>query len=205
MYTIKAIRKDNGQWLNGYIWNGASCAYVIPHNLGVNHENNKLMATAYEVRKETICKPIGIDAYWYDKNGGHIVPIYENDVVQFVVSAGFYEGYVIKQFNKYMVQLMNGSDEFVDFNDMKDPKTNLVRCKIIGNKYDTLLKAEKTPVEADKDNAGTSEDCAYFERRETSYDVLSGHSDYQDYCTKNYEKKIIKCVHCTLCKQKGDK
>ena len=70
MYTIKAIRKDNGQWINGYIWNGASCAYVIPHNLGVNHENNQLMATAYEVHKETICMPIGIDAYWYDNGSG---------------------------------------------------------------------------------------------------------------------------------------
>ncbi len=203
MYTIKAIRKDNGQWINGYIWNGASCAYVIPHNLGVNHENNQLMATAYEVHKETICKPIGIDAYWYDKNGGHIIPVYENDIVRFEINKATYEGRIVKQFNKYVIELTNIENEFVELSEIRGEHSNIIRCQIIGNKHD-LVEGVLTAVEPINNSMDTSEECPHFEAQETDYDVLSGHSSYKHYCNKNGRKEIIKCVHCTRCKRKGE-
>ena len=203
MYLVKAIRKDTNEWIEGYLWNGSNYAGIIPHNLGVGIENNKIDATIYEVDKNTICKAVEVEAFWRDKNGAHIIALYESDIVQYRINGSLYEGTVVHKHGAYVIQL-TGYDEYIHLEELKDVNCDFINLQIIGNKHDTVVKAEKTPVETDKDNTGTSEDCPYFERRETSYDVLSGHSDYQDYCTKNYEHKIIKCVHCTLCKQKGD-
>lgn len=175
MYLVKAIRKDTNEWVEGYLWKGSNYAGIIPHNLGVCVENNRIDAVIYEVYENTICKAVEVEAFWRDKNSAHVVSFY-----------------------------LTGYDECIFLETLKDVNSSFINVQIIGNKYDAVVKAEKTPVETDKDDAGTSEACPYFERRETSYDVLSGHSDYQDYCTKNFDKRIIKCVHCTLCKQKGE-
>ena len=203
MYLVKAIRKDTNEWIEGYLWKGSNYSGIIPHNLGVCVENNKIDAVIYEVDENTICKAVEVEAFWRDKNGAHIVPLYENDVVQYRELDCLYEGTIVNRHGAYVIQL-TGYEECIYLETLKDVNSSFINIQIIGNKYDALIKAEKTPVEADKDNSGTSEACPFFERRETSYDVLSGHSDYQDYCTKNFDKRIIKCVHCTLCKQKGD-
>jgi hypothetical protein len=202
MYTVKALSEDHKNWIIGYVWEGSNCAYIIPHNLGVNFDKNRLNAVAYPVDKTTICKKVGIDAYWYDKQGGHIFPIYENDIVRFIINRTTYEGRVIKQFGNYVIALTNMEDSFFDLTDLKDCKSELLKVQIIGNCYDAL-QSENKPVEATERDSGISDECPYFEAREIGYDVQSGHSDYEHYCTKNYEKKILKSVHCTLCKQKG--
>lgn len=203
MYLVKAIRKDTNEWIEGYLWKGSNYAGIIPHNLGVCVENNKIDAVIYEVYENTICKAVEVEAFWRDKNGAHVASLYENDVVQYRELDCLYEGTIVNRHGAYVIQLA-GYDECIYLETLKDANSSFINVQIIGNKYDALVKAEKTPGEADKDDAGTSEGCPYFERRETSYDVLSGHSDYQDYCTKNFDKRIIKSVHCTLCKQKGD-
>ncbi len=203
MYLVKAIRKDTNEWIEGYLWKGSNYSGIIPHNLGVCVENNRMDAVIYEVYENTICKAVEVEAFWRDKNGAHVISLYENDVVQYRELDCLYEGTIVNRHGAYVIQL-TGYEECIYLETLKDVNSNFINIQIIRNKYDALIKAEKTPVEADKDNVGTSETCPYFERRETSYDVLSGHSDYQDYCTKNFDKRIIKCVHCTLCKQKGD-
>ena len=203
MYLVKAIKKNTNEWVEGYLWNGSNYAGIIPHNVGVCVANNKIEAPIYEVDKNTICRSAEADAFWRDKNGAHIVSLYENDIVQYRINGSLYEGTIINKHGAYVVQL-TGYDEYIYLAELKDANCDFINVHIVGNKYNTLVEAEKTPVEPDKDETSTSEPCPYFERRETFYDVLSGHSDYQDYCTKNYERKIIKCVHCTLCKQKGE-
>ena len=203
MYIVKALSENHDTWITGYVWEGSSCAYIIPHNLGVCFENNRLNAVAYPIDKATICKKVGIDAYWYDKDGGHIFPIYENDIVRFVINNSTCEGCIVKQFGNYVVMLTGYEDSFFDLTDLKDCKSELLKVQIIGNKYDSLQGKNK-PVEATERDSGISDECPYFEAREIGYDVQSGHSDYEHYCTKNYDKKIIKSVHCTLCKQKGE-
>ena len=203
MYLVKGIRKDNNEWIEGYLWNGSNYTGVIPHNLGVCVENNKIEATIYEVDINTICKAVEVEAFWRDKHGAHVVALYENDIVQYRVNGSLYEGTVVHKHGAYIIQL-TGYDEYVHLEELKDVNCDFINVQIIGNKYDASAKAEKTLTKPINNNVDTSEDCPYFVRRETFYDVLSGHSDYQDYCTKNYEQKIVKCVHCTLCKQKGD-
>lgn len=203
MYTVKAIRKDTNEWIEGYLWKGSSYSGIIPHNLGVCVENNRIDAVIYEVDETTICKVTDVEAFWRDKECAHIKSLYENDIVQYRINGSLYEGSIVNKHGAYMIQL-TGYDTYIYLEELKDATCDFINVQIVGNKYDALINAEKTPVEPDKDEASTSEHCPYFERREISYDVMSGHSDYQDYCTKNYERKIIKCVHCTLCKQKGD-
>lgn len=203
MYTVKAIRKDTNEWISGYLWQGSSYAGIIPHNLGVNIDKNKIEATIYEVYPDTICRAVGVDAYWYDKkSGGHVIPLYENDIVQYRKLDCLYEGAVINRHGAYVIHL-SGYDEYTYLQTVKDINTSFINVQIIGNKYDTPTKPEKPPVEAKKDNVDAPDECPYFEQREIGYDVMSGHSDYEHYCTKDYDKKIVKCVHCTLCKQKG--
>lgn len=203
MYLVKAIRKDTNEWVEGYLWKGSNYAGIIPHNLGVCVENNRIDAVIYEVYENTICKAVEVEAFWRNKNGARVASLYENDVVQYRELDCLYEGTIVNRHGAYVIQL-NGYEECTYLETLKDVNSSFINVQIVGNKYDAFVKAEKTPVGADKDNAGTSEACPYFERRETSYDVLSGHSDYQDYCTKKYERRIIKCVHCTLCKRKGE-
>ena len=204
MYTVKALRKDNDTWISGYLWMGANNAYIIPHNLGIDFDHNNLRAHAYEVKKETICRNSNVDAYWIDKNGAHLVNIYENDIVEVIYSDTTYIGKVVYDLGTYIIEIPELEEEFLTFYDRQHGNGNSIDVRIIGNTHDIAVNASKTSVEAVKNGMDTSEECPYFEQREASYDVLSGHSDYEQYCTKNYEKKIIKCVHCTLCKQKGD-
>ena len=202
MYTVKAKRKDNGTWVRGYLWLGANNAYVIPDNLGIDFENNNLKACAYEVERDTICRSSNVDAYWIDKNGAHLVNIYENDIVEVAYNDETYVGPVVYDLGTYIIKIPELPEEFLTFIDRQHGSGKSIDVRIVGNVYDIATNPKNKPVEADKNNADTSEACPYFERRETSYDVLSGHSDYQDYCTKDYDRRIIKCVHCTLCKQK---
>ena len=134
MYTVKAIRKDTQQWITGYLWQGSNYAGIIPHNLGVSVDNNRMEAVIYEVDAKTICKPLGVDAYWFDKQGGHIVPLYENDIVQFDIGKR-YEGILSRDFDKIVIRPIGSEDAFFDLSDVKDPKGQFVRVKIIGNQF----------------------------------------------------------------------
>ena len=88
MYLVKAIRKDTNEWVEGYLWKGSNYSGIIPHNLGVCVENNRLDAVIYEVYEHTICKAVEAEAFWRDKNCAHVVPLYENDIVQYRINDG---------------------------------------------------------------------------------------------------------------------
>ena len=107
---------------------------------------------------------------------------------------------IMKQFNKYVVELANMNNEYIDLSEIKAEHSNIIQCQIIGNKYDAV-EGIITPVEPINNSMGTSEGCPYFEAVETDYDVLSGHSSYKHYCNKDGRKEIIKCVHCKACKK----
>jgi hypothetical protein len=201
MYLVKAIRKDTNEWIEGYLWKGSSYAGVIPHNLGVCVENNKIEATMYEVYDNTICRAVGAESFWQDKKGAHVMPIYENDIVQYRDNGALYEGCITNRYGAYVIYDAEYA-KIVYLETLKELTCDFINVQIVGNKYDEIIKALKTPAVTKKDEP--EEECPYYEKRETSYDVMSGHSDYQEYCTKKYDKKIVKCVHCTLCKQNGE-
>lgn len=200
MYLVKAIRKDTNEWIEGYLWKGSNYAGIIPHNLGVCVENNKIEATMYEVYDNTICRSIGAEAFWREKKGAHVRPIYENDIVQYSENGGLYEGYIANRYGAYVICFAEYA-EVVYLETLKDPTCDFINLKVIGNKYDEVINKLTTPAKTIKNEVVETE-CPYYEKRETSYDVMSGHSDYQEYCTKGFERKIVRCVHCTLCKQK---
>lgn len=57
----RARRTDNLKWVRGYLWQGSSCAYIIPYNSGVSVDNNRLSAYVKEVIPETICEETGVE------------------------------------------------------------------------------------------------------------------------------------------------
>lgn len=76
-YLYKAKRKDNDEWVYGYLWVGACSAYITPSNVGITYyeENKRIVACAYEIDPTTICRCTGLT----DKNGKLI---WEHDIVQ---------------------------------------------------------------------------------------------------------------------------
>ena len=163
MYTIKAIRKDNRQWIKGYLWMGANNAYVIPYNFGVGFEANRLSAPAYEVVKETICRATSIDAYWIDKTGAHIQPIYENDIVVVNYNEESYVGKVVYDLGMYIIKIPELPEEFITFIDRQHSNANLIDVQIVGNTNDINTKASKTPSKAQTEDKSTSEPCPFYE------------------------------------------
>ena len=204
MRLVKAIKKNTKEWITGYVWTGSNYACVIPYNLGVDVNNNKLHAIAYEVESDTICMNTGVDAYWVDKKGAHMTPIYEGDKLEITLDGVVCQGQVYYDMGAFVIKLVEEDDDWISFSDIKANAKNCVNAKIIGNIYDPLSEAEIKALETLSFQTTENEECPYFEQVETSYDVLSGHSDYQHYCNKKYHKPIVKCVHCTLCKQKGE-
>lgn len=141
MYTVKAIRKDNQEWISGYLWQGSNYAGIIPHNLGVNIANNRIEAVIYEVDVGTICEPANIETYWYDKNGGHIYPVFVNDILEFDIGTTKYKGRVTREFDKLIVKIDGCEDAFVELTDLKKATDKFIHAKILGNVHD---KQERT-------------------------------------------------------------
>lgn len=73
----RGLRKANDEWVTGYLWNGASCSYIIPHNAGILHDSHtdRMTATAYEVRKESIGRRLDIMDRAFNT-------LYEYDILQ---------------------------------------------------------------------------------------------------------------------------
>lgn len=55
-YMFTGKRVDTDETVKGYLWNGASRAYIIPHNIGVDYDEGiqQMSAHAVEVEKDTI-------------------------------------------------------------------------------------------------------------------------------------------------------
>lgn len=62
------------KWICGYIWEGADAAYIIPSNLGIAYDDNRLSAYAIPVNRDTVCNCLSI----VDRNG---ITLYENDII----------------------------------------------------------------------------------------------------------------------------
>ena len=130
MYTVKAIKKDTNEWINGYLWNGNNEAYIIPYNLGIGYEKNTITAHAYEIRKETICRNTTVDAYWVDK---------KDDIIKFEYADAIYTGKVIYDLGAFMIEIIDAEDEFVTFYDLQsNHSSNIINAQIVGNLYDVI-------------------------------------------------------------------
>ena len=131
----KAKRTDTGEWVKGYLWQGSDFTLIIPHNLGIDYDeqSSRMKAVAYPVDKETLCKrcpdsPVTTKTIW------------ENDVFE-------YEGETaIVRYGRYHNPFENANTYHVGF--YLDWQNNCLRkdleywvndpeCKLLGNRFDS--------------------------------------------------------------------
>lgn len=200
----KALKVDDKTWIEGYVWRGSNYACIIPHNLGIDADpnTNKIDATAYQVIKETICHITGVMAFWKDQNGAHLNNIWEHDLLEVEYDGMKVIGEVKLIKGTYVVFNNSLPGGYVSFASIGCKEHNVIDARIVGNAFDKLVGVKNSLSKESNSKQALWTECPFYQKRESNYDVLSGHSDYQEYCTKHYDKKIIPSVHCTLCKQK---
>ena len=84
-YLFKAKRLDNGEWVQGALFNGESHCIIGQEIKFSPYTEHECKIVGYEVDKDTICQCTGLK----DKSGKLI---WENDIV------GYYDKYVEKWF-----------------------------------------------------------------------------------------------------------
>ncbi len=129
-------RKDNGEWVVGYLWIGADHTYITPHNLGVGYDDatQRITAFAYEVIPETVGQYTGLT----DESEKRI---FEGDIV----TGLFHLGLIINsvcEFNNGSFGLQArqcGAEHFHPFTSMCN-----VTYEVVGNIHDNpeLLKGD---------------------------------------------------------------
>ena len=136
-YLFKAKRLDNGEWVQGALFNGESHCIIGQEIKFSPYTEHECKIVGYEVDRDTICQCTGLK----DKNGKLI---WENDVVkQFAdcneLGNSLYFFYQIRWNNEYSA--FEGyeiyTEETVLFPDLED-------IEVIGNIFDNpeLLESE---------------------------------------------------------------
>ena len=137
---FRAKRIDNGEWIEGYVFELHPGQYVICDRKQYDRASTLpvwefLRYCTYEIDKRTLCQYTGLK----DKNGNRI---WENDIVS-AWSEGKYATGMVKQRidGLYIIYPAYQHNEFWGLCPDKNRKTNV---EVIGNVFDNqeLLKGE---------------------------------------------------------------
>ena len=143
---FKAKRKDNGEWVKGYLLKDGLTGQYFIHTEGnsVNesdkvNEEGCLRFFAFEVDESTICQDTGLT----DKNGNKI---WENDVIGFLDCSQYDNGYS----EHYCIGEVYWDEETVSFQVTERISCESYEaldgdCSVIGNIFDNpeLMKGEE--------------------------------------------------------------
>lgn len=142
-YICKAKRKDNNEWIKGYYC--PKKAYCFDNRVPPIHtiisEFSSTGVVSKEIDINTLCKCVGIEAYWTEQNKLCIFDInsmlWENDILEIE-----YNGKVIQTEVKYENgTFILGSDKFTDgyiplLDVIELEETPYICGKVIGNTFD---------------------------------------------------------------------
>lgn len=135
MYTVKAKDKNKELIVRGYLFISADRAFVIPHNMRGALTNDTLHAPAVEIHKDTICRSIGVQAFWNEQNTNtkNMTMLFENDIVEIDYCGKIYHGVIKYDVGNYLIYADGLPDGFVTLYDVQERDLPLVNAKVIGN------------------------------------------------------------------------
>ena len=132
-YLFKAKRIDNGEWVQGALFNGESHCIIGQEIKFSPYTEHECKIVGYEVDRDTICQCTGLK----DKNGKLI---WENDVVRVTINSGsticrcaFAD--TVAQFQLWQKHTIKRTSTVLNLGNYE--------CEVIGNIFDNPELLEK--------------------------------------------------------------
>ena len=134
-YLFKGKRLDNGEWVQGALFNGESHCIIGQEIKFSPYTEHECKIVGYEVDRDTICQCTGLK----DKNGKLIL---ENDVVRVTINGGsticrcaFSD--TVAQFQLWQEHTIKRTSTVLNLGNYE--------CEVIGNIFDNpeLLESEE--------------------------------------------------------------
>ena len=145
-YLFKAKRIDNGEWVQGALFNGESHCIIGQEIKFSPYTEHECKIVGYDVDRDTICQCTGLK----DKNGKLI---WENDIVKCVDVNAETEFFAVVEFGNpngfyswgYQLKHIWGDEPNLDILLWIDMEETGATCEIIGNIFDNkeLLESEE--------------------------------------------------------------